>query len=707
MLIAALLVFLYLSTMLVYKYFRKYPEKDTLLIVEQIVKVLLNPLVFIFVVIGLVAVCFKTFGPYLFDNIFFAVAILLGGGICWYGINHRRDGQTAKITKTSIQKNWPDYLQSAFFAVAFYACCEYMCALESLHHTIGQNKQIIFFGLAMMTMMSFKPIFSLVNLLYLTIAGGLWYYWYYYWYKEQILVGMGELTELEMTGIRLTMWAGIIGGMVIINVIVNVIARLIKKEMKPISVSFGCLILLFLSLMVVFRNTREWPVVLAVSFTLFYLQYGASKRGDIVLNICRGLILSFIWMMGYSLLYRPFATFQTVRYPLLFHTVTVTATYLALVATAALIILLSKMRNTHQLRDLWKECVLLGTVLTYLVFTVSNTGIYAFLVAAVFSILMFTASKGRQRIKNMITAAGLVVMSIIICFPVVFFLQRNIPALVGKPKIYYLESFHQDITRGRNLASYEHMRVGRFIEVFLEEFLGFPGDYFDFYGHIKAHDEQHVVMKGSVYTLEEAEEMGVQDFKTVAEVKQELLAAPKIEALESIEAPESAEPAESMEASEPIGGSEPINEEERAFWLERLNVSKKTESEFGNGRMDIFRAYINELNPMGHDYMGATFPDGTIIVHAHNIYLQFAFDHGIYMGILFIIVGGVAFVRGMVYYRKNKDTEKYAALPAAIIVVVATVGLAEWVFHFSNPSGFMLLLMMAPLIFGERKIKQN
>jgi hypothetical protein len=49
------------------------------------------------------------------------------------------------------------------------------------------------------------------------------------------------------------------------------------------------------------------------------------------------------------------------------------------------------------------------------------------------------------------------------------------------------------------------------------------------------------------------------------------------------------------------------------------------------------------------------------------------------------------------------DQEKYAALPLAIVVVVATAGLAEWIFHFSNPSGFMLMLMMAPFIFGHRK----
>jgi hypothetical protein len=77
------------------------------------------------------------------------------------------------------------------------------------------------------------------------------------------------------------------------------------------------------------------------------------------------------------------------------------------------------------------------------------------------------------------------------------------------------------------------------------------------------------------------------------------------------------------------------------------------------------------------------------------------------MGILFIIVGGMAFIRGIIYFRKNVDKEKYAALPLIIIVAVAITGVAEWVFHFSNPSGFLLMLMLAPLIFGHRKIVEK
>ena len=85
------------------------------------------------------------------------------------------------------------------------------------------------------------------------------------------------------------------------------------------------------------------------------------------------------------------------------------------------------------------------------------------------------------------------------------------------------------------------------------------------------------------------------------------------------------------------GNFEKAEEEETEE--EDLSVYEKTE-EYANGRMDIFRAYLKELNLAGHDDMGAILPDGSLAVHAHNIYLQVAYDHGLAVGAVFVLVGG-------------------------------------------------------------------
>ena len=125
--------------------------------------------------------------------------------------------------------------------------------------------------------------------------------------------------------------------------------------------------------------------------------------------------------------------------------------------------------------------------------------------------------------------------------------------------------------------------------------------------------------------------------------------------------------------------------------------------------MDIFRAYIEQLNLTGHDEMGALLPDGNLAVHAHNIYLQIAYDHGIIVGIMFLVVGAFTFIQGCIYYRRKKDEVACAIMPVAVITAFAMAGLVEWIFHLCHPAGFVLLLVLAPLLFdmGNQKDRAN
>ena len=665
--IALILLLAGLALLLIHAYYKKHPERDELIIAEDVLKKILNPLIFILVILGFFAVACSVFGSYLLDNIVFAIGVLLFGGICYYAVNHDRSGQKPILTSKILRENWLDYLQSILFALCFHACCEYMCATQGIQQSIAQSKQLIFFGLVMLTMMQRKRVFNVINLIYLTIAIGL----AYYWHTEQVLYGLGELTAAELTDIGLSAVLYVLGGLIILNVCIGTVSALIKKEMKAPCISFAALVALFFSLWIVFSNGRSWPIWTVVAFVLFYLQYGLEKRGRVLQNICCGLILSFLWMVAFSLLYRPFATHTTVRYPMFFHTVTITATYLSLVCAVSLFMLLMKMKKSLALKNLWKECLLLGIALTYMLLTISWTGYLTFFVVAIFSLLVFS--------KKALYGALLMLMSVIICFPPIFFLQRNMPILVGKPYIYSdydIEVFHQDVTRGRHFDSYEHMRLGRFIGVFAEKILGIPERELDIYGHTKIYEESHVVVAGEIMTTEEAESLGLEAAATIEEKRQEV-------------------------EREIEQGS--MSEDQLSSWESILDLESDDGTEdFSNGRMDLYKLYLAELNMDGHDHMGVELPDGTMSVHAHNIYIQFAYDHGIMMGILFIIVGGYAFIRAMIYYKKNDENESFAGAPSVIILAVATMGMVEWVFHLSNPSGFLLLLMLAPLLYREQ-----
>lgn len=105
----------------------------------------------------------------------------------------------------------------------------------------------------------------------------------------------------------------------------------------------------------------------------------------------------------------------------------------------------------------------------------------------------------------------------------------------------------------------------------------------------------------------------------------------------------------------------------------------------------------------GHDEMGVVLPDGTLSVHAHNIYLQVAYDHGIPVGIVFIIFGFCTLIRAALYHHRRKDDRMCSILPLALLVAFAVAGLTEWVFHPCHPIAFCLLLAIAPLLIDAEK----
>ena len=52
---------------------------------------------------------------------------------------------------------------------------------------------------------------------------------------------------------------------------------------------------------------------------------------------------------------------------------------------------------------------------------------------------------------------------------------------------------------------------------------------------------------------------------------------------------------------------------------------------------------------------------------------------------------------------KKKETIAYASLPAVVTVAIAVAGMVEWIYHLSNPCGFLLMLVITPLLFQSEK----
>ena len=646
-------------------YYKK--REDKLITVERVFKSVMNPVVAVFTIVCLIAVCMGACGKYLLDNTFFFVSVILLSIILFYGINHNRDGQKPVITLEYLRSHLPDLLQSVFIAGGISGCCEYMAGLYDIHHAMAVRKEMLCFALAILVMFKWKEIFNLWNLIYLVAAGAVGYFYY----QNQVeLLAERTIKEAEIPWniqvIRHTVWIGILLGLILIRTVKG----LVKGRLARPQILYAGLVLCFFAAIIIFRNGRWWTVAMAVGFGLFYLTYGMWEHKERILtNICRGVILQFMLTTGYALLHRPYLTFRTARYTHIFHTVTITATYLTIVECAAIVILLSKLSKSRKLKDFWKEAVLFGVVSSYMLFTMSRTAFFAVGVTLLFAVIVMAAGKKKEMLGNIGRSFGIMVIAVVVCLPVTFTVQRTVPALVSEPYVYEIESYVDEALRGRKLDSVEFMRVGRFIDVFAEKIFSIPEGTFDIYGEIA-------------------------EYERISNEQDRLAAELSLE-----EWKEDENPAETDYEEADLADA--VSTEENS-----LNDDPQKE-DYTNGRIDIFRSYIEQLNMTGHEEMGAVLKDGAIATHAHNIYLQAAYDHGIPVGILFILTGVGTFAVSLLYYYKKKDKITYAALPAVVTAAVAVAGMVEWIFHLCNPCGFVLMLTITPLIFNRNIIHGN
>ncbi|MCR4754381.1 MAG: hypothetical protein K5868_02505 [Lachnospiraceae bacterium] len=131
-------------------------------------------------------------------------------------------------------------------------------------------------------------------------------------------------------------------------------------------------------------------------------------------------------------------------------------------------------------------------------------------------------------------------------------------------------------------------------------------------------------------------------------------------------------------------------------------IEDEEESDASNGRMDIFKSYIEQSNFEGHDEMGAILADGEEASHAHNIYLQAIYDHGWFVGIYISLFLVISVIMGA--YRSIKaGNNDYMLLAPVLTVGFIVAGMVEWIFHPCNPYGLVLFMALIPMVFNERR----
>lgn len=426
--------------------------------------------------------------------------------------------------------------------------------------------------------------------------------------------------------------------------------------------------------LVLTRNTRTWVITLFVVFLLLYYSVAPLVKDGVWERIFYHAVeLHFVASMGYCLLFRAFQAFQQIRYGMMFHTVTVTGEYLAMITVTGFAAFVYRMR---QGKPSWKELLLFGTAVSYLIFTMSRIAFVSVGAALLIVLLLGTLrtkeaqekGKGAAGYLRRFATRGLAaLLAVVVIFPAAFTMQRILPAIAGRHVM--LEGPEEQATSPRILGSPRwdspyYVNPERFFKVFYARVLGGEELPYFYPEETSNYDEEG---------RQRYDDNGNSILEILIRLEQEAAAAQNAPD-DASGAPQEAAPAqESAESA-----------------IEPPEAPADIAYEMSNGRTGIWEEYMQNLNLTGHTLMQ---PEGSSTVHAHNTYLQTAFDHGLIVGILFLIWIGVTIMEGA---RRH-----LVVFGAALAFAFESIG--EWTFHLSNPAAMIFLLAIVPLFIRKEK----
>ncbi len=451
------------------------------------------------------------------------------------------------------------------------------------------------------------------------------------------------------------------------------------RELKKIKwIPFGITILYFIT-NAIFNFENSWVILIVTFVSVFYLHYMLiPDKKEYLHDMVKGMFVLLVAVAVFCMLRRPFHYFMHTRYGGIFFTVTSNALFLCIPIAAALAKLIESAEKK------WNEklsyVMLLGVGLSYMLFTVSRTGILAVGVMILFAVAFAGKGMNKQAWKMRGKQFLLIVCSFLYCLPIMYGATRMLPAVSANPHYFGFEKGYVYFDENTKWDSENYITVKRFAGLVLENVFGVEDAYsrsmfWDLYGHEKPSylEQQNSAEETSKENVAEenpiAEESAVEESVAEEIITEEIITEES--AVEEI-------------ATEPVVPEEP-----------------DLQNDYSNGRFDVYKAYFAKLESQGHKGMGITMEDGEAIVHAHNSYLQMAYNFGVAIGVFFLIFAATQFIMAIIFAVKEREF-----FPLMIIVAFGVASLVEFVYHPCIPLGFMFLMMPPILFIGAKRKKK-
>lgn len=598
------------------------------------------------------SVVLNRFGGGAADRIFFTVAIAVGMAwlllAVWLRDRYPMTPKKTKLTAAGkLSLIWRNYIQTVSFGLLFYALCQYVNADREYYHYTNTRWMLIFLAIAFLMMYSERQFLNILSALWL-IGSAAWSVMYCRGFEK----GTNERELAVLTCAVVVSW-----GLLILNILMAWFKALRKREYhfrKPTAfqVAYGILWIVFSALMYVYQFEKVWVYTATLPFvTMFFLRFTPARASRFLKNFANGILLSFGLVALFCFIHRPHHYWMLYRYGGIFHTVACTGMYLAVVFGAAVGKLFGTLKARNNMLVCCPfECFVVSVTAGYIFLTMSRTAyLSAFVTAAL--VVALAAFAFHKLPSNIWKEIGVLSLMALLCFPLVFSAVRMIPAVINEPIRYDLE--HQDrgfmVYRGDPIDSDKYMTVPRFFSTLFGRFQkeeAVTDEEDEEASGIRMPQEQYLVYTGN--------DFAGMDLRTAHDEEED-------------------------------------DDEEQT--VEQNDVS--------NGRFVIFMDYVKALSFEGHEKMAIVNEEGKEHVHAHNSYLQVAYNFGMIAGVVFLAICAISLWSSIRLAMTQGEQFGIYIVPFALIIVFGLISVTEWAFHPCIPAGFCFLLMQ-PLLISAR-----
>lgn len=406
-----------------------------------------------------------------------------------------------------------------------------------------------------------------------------------------------------------------------------------EKSLRLKPGKLGVLWLVLTALMTFSRSGRVWPVWFLAMFGLFYLtEYEERDMQALADGLVDGTILSFFALQIFAYGFRPY---DVVRYVGAYANSNMAALHYLIVYAAVLMKL--HMLQKKGASRWWKLFYLVGAcgLLGFMFLTMGRTSwVIAVVLTIIYGFLVMRRS-WRQKWRQILLRGAALSLGAVLLFPAVFASVRWLPTILHHP-IWFLDEYSINKVHSFDPAdSWKYVEMDEFLETVLGRIWG---------------TFQSSVKDPLVLVAEAAEPQQITD----------------------------------TEQDQPTQEQELNQEQQIEESGQELELSGSGEMDASlNIRLSIYKAYIQDLNLLGHTQSEGMYQFSDLDYHAwhaQNLWLEVAYRYGIPAGILFVIMTVCLLVYHLRRMKQSPDLPR-AVIPLLVCLVFFGYGTMELVWN--------------------------